>query len=110
MKNEAGHVIREELNKSALYKLANFCSVHSLLKRDEELRDSFENFLAGNHKCLENTVREDPVPDFEAIVEILPVLYELGDQLIAGGHHEVNEISQADSSNRLYASLKRHPE
>lgn len=96
---------------SVLCKFPAFCSAHSLLKSDEELCGSFESFFVGNHASISNAEKKQHLSDFEAIEEILPVLYELGKQLVAeGGQDETGEVSQSDSSNHLYASLKRHPE
>lgn len=97
--------------EAAPSKLHAFCSAHSLLKSHEELCGSFESFFVGNHASISNAEKKRLLSDFEAIEEILPVLYELGKQLVAeSGQHEVGEVSQSDFSNRLYASLKRHPE
>ncbi|MGV3685777.1 MAG: hypothetical protein ACO1NS_09140 [Daejeonella sp.] len=91
--------------------LTDFCSGAPLFKGDEDLRDSFESFFVNDYQFLENVPGEEFLGDFEAIEDILPVLYELGKQLVAeGGQHEAREVLLSDSSNRLYASLKRHPE
>ncbi len=102
---------QHEFAATAIGKLDAFCSAHSFFNSDEELRDSFDSFLVGDHAMLENAAREKHHSDFKAIEEILPVLYELGDQLVAGKSQCVIAVSeQTDPSNRLYASLKRHPE
>ncbi len=64
---------------TAIGKVDAFCSRHSLIKSDEELRNSFDSFLVGKHTLLDNAARERDANDSDALEEILPVLYELAD-------------------------------
>lgn len=114
MKNKKVHLkiaaLSKDDNKPAVGKLAAFCSTYLLLKSDEELCHSFESFVS-NYSFLENDAREEHVRGFQAIKAILPVLHELGDQICAERIPNARSASQQpDSSNHLYASLKRHPE
>lgn len=115
MKNKTAHKIREDLRanspETVLDKLANICSAHSPLKSDEELRNSFESFFYGNHECMASAESGQFLNQFEFFKEVLPVLGELGEHLgVERDQSDVKEISQTDSSNRLFASVKRNPE
>lgn len=115
MKSKSEHIIREELNnyypEPVLNKLQAFCSSYSLFKSDEELRNSFDSFFVGNRGSMVNADREQLLNEFNSREGLLPLLDELGEQLaVENDQHEAKEVSQTDSSNRLYASLKRHPE
>ena len=51
------------------------------------------------------------VNDLKILEELLSVLDKVGERFIVQvDQHEGCEIPREDSSNRLYASLKRHPE
>ncbi len=115
MKTKTGHKIREDQNdlfsERMLNKLANFCTAHSLMKSDEELRNSFDNFFVPVHTTGDNAEKERLQTDYKAFEELLPVLYELVEEPTPeGGPHRAPELSKADFGNHLYASLKRHPE
>lgn len=115
MKTKTGHKIREDQNdlfsERMLNKLANFCTAHSLMKSDEELRNSFDNFLIPVHTTGDNAEEERLQIDYKGFEELLPVLYELGEVLNAEMEpHRATELPETDFGNHLYASLKRHPE
>lgn len=115
MENKKEHIKPAILNKSgnepAIDKLADFCDSHSLLLSDRQLSISFESFFVDDHSSMVAAIKEQLPADFESLKEILPTLYELYTQLIVQAYeNEADQVSQTDSSNRLYASLKRHPE
>ena len=115
MKTKTGHKIREDQNdlfsERMLDKLANCCTAHSRMKSDEELRNSFDNFLIPVHTTGDNAEKEWLQTDYKSFEELLPVLYELAEELTPeGGPHKAAELPKADFGNHLYASLKRHPE
>jgi hypothetical protein len=111
MGNKKGHIktanVNPDGNKPAIEKLADFCNCHSLSQSDRQLALSFESFFVDNRSALGAAAQIE----LRAIHELLPTLNELSTQLGAGpGEDQSDEASQTDSSNRLYASLKRHPE
>ena len=97
--------------EAALGKLHAFCSSYSLFKSDEEIRNSFDSFFANDNTSLSEAEKERILKEYKALDELLSVLPELARELKAesfeGGG---KEIPQADCGNRLFASLKRHPE
>ncbi len=97
--------------EAAIGKLGAFSSTRSRLKSDEELRSSFDSFLTGDQARSATAEELKPGNYFTILEEIIGVLHELEGQLMAEvGKSHPEETSQVDSSNRLYASLKRHPE
>lgn len=115
MKNNTGRIPTElapgGLPASLLNKLANFCSAHSLLKSDEELAVTFDSFVVNNFESQGNGEMANLPDNVEALKEALSILSELGTLHVAEScQEEAEEIPQADSGNRLFASLKRHPE
>ena len=97
--------------ETAIGKLHAFCSAHSLFKTDEELRNSFDHFLVRSYPSSVVADKERLQTDYRAFEELLPVLDELAEVIIAEiDQHKAKEIPEADFGNHLYASLKRHPE
>ncbi len=95
----------------AIRKLDAFCCSLSRLKGDEELRASFDRFLTDEHVSSNRAEALTPSSYFTIVEEIIVVLYELEEQLMEQGYKSrLVAGTQGDSSNRLYASLKRHPE
>lgn len=96
---------------SALSKLFAFCSAHSIQESDEELCNSFDSFFANDNTSLSEAEKERILKEYKALDEVLSVLPDLASELKAesfeGG---CKEIPQTDCGNRLFASLKRHPE
>lgn len=100
-----------ENRTSAIDRLHAFCSAYSLFKTDEELRNSFDHFLVRTHPGTVHADKERLQKDYKALEELLPILDELAEELIAERDQlEPKEIPEADFGNHLYASLKRHPE
>lgn len=98
-------------NEPAIEKLANFCRSRSLLKSNTQLGISFESFLTDSNADIGEVFQQQIATDLGSLTEILPILYELYTQLIVEAHeNDSDNATQTDSSNRLYASLKRHPE
>ena len=115
MANKKGHIktaiLKKSGNEPAIDKLADFCNSHSLLTSDRQLNISFESFFVNDHSTMVTALQDQLHIDFTLLKEILPTLYELYTQLIVQANEsEADHVSQADSSNRLNASLKRHPE
>ncbi|SKB40479.1 hypothetical protein [Daejeonella lutea] len=97
--------------EAAIRKLGGFFSSQFRLKSSEDLRDSFDCFLTDEPVSLESAEELKVTNYFTILEEIIGVLHELEEQLISEGvKSQAEETSQVDSSNRLYASLKRHPE
>lgn len=97
--------------QAVIDKLHAFCSAHSLLKTDEELRNSFDHFLVRTHPGTVSADNERLQKDYKALEKLLPVLDELAEELIAERDQDkAREIPEADFGNHQYASLKRHPE
>ena len=68
---------RENTKEAAIRKLGNFCSSYTLRKSDELLSHSLTTLIAGNYASLSNLSKEHLLDYFEALEEVLPVLYEL---------------------------------
>lgn len=97
--------------EATLGKLDAFCSSYSLFKSDEELRNSFDSFFANDNTSLSEAEKERILKEYKALDEFLSDLPELAWVLKAGSFERGSkEIPQADCGNRLFASLKRHPE
>lgn len=115
MANKTGHVKKStsnvEGNKPAIDKLADFCNSHSLLKSHCQLCIVFEPSFVDNHSSMATAIQRQIPVGLSSIKELLPTLFELYTQLVVEAiENKTNQVSQTDSSNRLYASLKRHPE
>jgi hypothetical protein len=115
MANKTGHIKKIILNKKgnepAIDKLADFCDFHSLYANDQQLSISFESFFVDDHSSMCESLQQQIPADLGALKELLPRLYELYTQLVVEANENgADQASQTDSSNRLYASLKRHPE
>ncbi len=97
--------------EAAISKLHAFCSAHSIQKSDEELGNSFDSFFAKDNTSLSEAEKERILKEYKALDELLLVLPELARKLVVVSFEGVSkEIPQADCGNRLFASLKRHPE
>ncbi len=95
-------------NEPAIDKLAEFCNSRSLLKIDDRLNICF----LFNDQADIGAVFQRQIPaNLGSITEVLPTLFELYTQLVVVAiDSDTDQAAQTDSSNRLYASLKRHPE
>ncbi|MGB4400564.1 MAG: hypothetical protein WBJ10_14420 [Daejeonella sp.] len=110
-RDKSGIIIPVKGNEPAIEKLANFCRSRSLLKSNTQLGISFESFLTDSNADIGEVFQQQIATDLGSLTEILPILYELYTQLIVEAHeNDSDNATQTDSSNRLYASLKRHPE
>lgn len=110
-KHNRGVIIPVKGNEPAIDKLADFCRSRSLLNSDTQLNISFESFLINSTADMGDVFQKQIDTDLGSLTEIVPTLYELYTQLLIEAHeNEADNSSQTDSSNRLYASLKRHPE
>lgn len=114
MQNKNGHTTTTSLFKeriqNAVDKLYIYCS-YSSFKTDEENSNSFERFLIPIIPASSHTDLLSPSEYFTIVEEIIEVLNELEQELNALDHkNQVGNGSHTDSTNRLYASLKRHPE
>ncbi|MES3016646.1 MAG: hypothetical protein V4721_02655 [Bacteroidota bacterium] len=87
------------------------CLSHTALKSDEQLAATFESFFKGEQSVSGSSQAVVPLRSFEDLERLLSVLSELEEYPMAGlAKQEVRETPQANSANRLFASLKRHPE
>lgn len=114
MQNKNGHPNTTSLFKeriqNAVDKLYIYCS-YSSFKNDEDNSSSFERFLIPIMPSSGKTDILSPTEYFAIVEEIIEVLNELEQELNALDlKNQVGNGSHTDSSNRLYASLKRHPE
>lgn len=102
----------ENISKSALQGLRKFCTSYTLKKSDELLSRSLVTLIGGNYAALNNLSKENLLNYFEALEEILPVLYELQENLSQPEIQEDKEevYNARVSAKDLYASFKRHPE
>ncbi|MEJ7693218.1 hypothetical protein [Daejeonella sp.] len=97
--------------ETVIGKLYAFCSVHSPLKSEEQLAATFENFLSVEYSNLGTAEEKELHQNLGVVEEAISVLHELEASLLAESDSQgAKEIPQAASGNRLYASLKRHPE
>lgn len=88
--------------EAAIGKLQAFCSAHTSLKKDEQFSATFESFFRKANAGFET---------FEAREEVVAVLYDIEAYLMSPGREEEAKVSPpVDAGNRLFASLKRHPE
>lgn len=103
---------RENISKSALIGLRKFCTSYSLRKSDEMLCRSLATLISGNYNTLSNLTKIPLLNYFEALEELLPVLYELQEYLNKPEVQEENGGIYRDkvSAKDMYASFKRHPE
>lgn len=102
----------ENISESVLRGLRKFCTSYTLKKSDELLSRSLVTLIGGNYTALSNLSKENLLNYFEALEEILPVLYELQEHLNQTEILEEKEGIYQDqvSSKDLFASFKRHPE
>lgn len=97
---------------AAHQRLHSFCSSYNILEAEELLCRVFIAMLEGNYSLQSMHSRERLLVYFEALEDVLPVLYELQEQLNGAEKQEGEEDFYTDqvSAKDLFASFKRHPE
>ncbi len=114
MADKKVHIKSATLNKdgngTAIKKLADSCDFHSLLKTGYPLF-LFENCSLDDHPTVA-AASEGQIPTgLGSLHKLLPILNKLYALcVVEANENDTDKAFQTDSSNRLYASLKRHPE